>query len=153
MRRWRVFREGSGISDTAALQQLFHCTSKALGDNLLKFDADIAIKSIDEITESIRRLAVVPIAIVYLRLELMQMRDESFRSFSARGRGKLDTCAFSAECSCGLKVNCYTNHMIRYNIREEVFGTADILTTAINNLIALVESKEISRNAMPTPDV
>ena len=36
LRRWRVFKEGSSISDTAALQQLFQCTSKALGDNLLK---------------------------------------------------------------------------------------------------------------------
>ena len=164
LRRWRVFKEGSGISDTAAPPQLFQCTSKALGDNLLNFDADITTKPLDEITESIRRLAVVPIATVILRTELMQMRqmrDESFRSFSARVRGKADTYAFFAECSCGLRVY-YTDHMIRdtllngisdSDICREVLGTADILTMAINDVIALVESKEMARNAMPTPDV
>ena len=62
-----------------------------------------------------RRLAVIPIATGVLRTELMQMcqmQDESFRSFSARVRGKADTSAFSADCFCGLKVN-YTDHMIR----------------------------------------
>ena len=44
LRRWRVYKEGSDISDTAAPPQLFQCTSKALGDNLLKFDADITTK-------------------------------------------------------------------------------------------------------------
>ena len=162
--RWRVFKKGSGISDTAAPPQIFQCTSKALGDNLLKFDADITTKPLDEITESIRRLAVVPIDTVVLRTELMQMRqmrDESFRSFSARVRGKADTRAFSAECSCSLRVN-YTDHMIRdtlligisnSDIRREVLGMTDILTTAINDVIALVESMELARNAMPTPDV
>ena len=164
LRRWRVFKEGSGISDTAPPPQLFQSTSKALGDNLLKFDADITTKPLDEITESIWRLAVVPIATVVLRTELIQMRqmrEESFRSFSARVRGKADTCAFSTECSCCLRVN-YTDHMIRDTLlngisdsdnRREVFGTADILTTAISDVIALVKSKEMARNAMPTLDV
>ena len=39
------------------------------------------------------------------------------------------------------------------DIRREVLETADILTMAINDVIALVESKEMARNAMPTPDV
>ena len=39
------------------------------------------------------------------------------------------------------------------DIRREVLGTEDIVTTAINDVIALVESKEMARNAMPTSDV
>ena len=38
-------------------------------------------------------------------------------------------------------------------IRREVLGTANILTTAINDVIALVESKEMARNAAPISDV
>ena len=39
------------------------------------------------------------------------------------------------------------------DIRREVLRTADILTMAINDVIALVESKEMARNAMSIPDV
>ena len=89
------------------------------------------------------------------------MRDESFKSFATRVRGKADTCAFSADCFCGLKVN-YKDHMIQdtllngisdFDIRRETLGTTDILTTAVNDVIALVESKQIARNAIPAPDV
>ena len=38
-------------------------------------------------------------------------------------------------------------------IRREVLGTANIITTAINNVIAIVESKEMARNAAPVSDV
>ena len=39
------------------------------------------------------------------------------------------------------------------DIRREVLGKADILTTAINDVIALVESREMARNTMPTVDI
>ena len=83
-------------------------------------------------------------------MQMRRMRDESFRSYAARVRGKADTCAFSAYCSCGLKVN-YSNHMIRdtllnrisdFDIRREILGTADILTTVVNDVIALVRAKK-----------
>ena len=79
-------------------------------------------------------------------MQMCQRRDEAFRSFAARVREKADTCAFSADCQCGQKVD-YTNHMIRdtllkgicdVEIRREGLGTANILTTAINDVIALV---------------
>ena len=79
---------------------------------------------------------------------MCQMRDESFRSFAARVRGKTDTCAFSADCSCCLKVN-YTVHMNRdtlfngisdFVIRKKILETTDILTSAVNDVIALVKS-------------
>ena len=134
------------------------------GDNLLKFDAEIATRSIEELTKFMRRLAVIHIATVVLRTILRQMcpmRDESYRSFVAQARGKAGTCAFSADCSCGLKVN-YTDHMIRdtllnrisdFDICREILGTTVILNTAVNNLIALVESKEMTQNAIPASDV
>ena len=105
-----------------------------------------------------------PFATGVLRTELMQMRqmrNESFRSFAARVRGKADKCAFSADCSCGLKVN-YTDHMIRdtllngisdFDIRREILRTTDILTAAVNDVIALVENKKMARNAIPAHDV
>ena len=36
-RRWHLLKEGSGISDEPASSQLFQCTNKELGFNILKF--------------------------------------------------------------------------------------------------------------------
>ena len=161
-RRWQLFVRGSGIADASASAQLFQCASPVLGDSLLQSDPDIVFKPVQELLSAMRRLAVIPIATGVLRSELRQMcqmRDEAFRAFAARVRGKADTCEFSATCSCGLKVG-YTDHMIRDtllsgiaddDIRREILGIAGILTSSINEIIALVESKEIARNATPTP--
>ena len=111
-----------------------------------------------------RRLAVIAVATGVLRSDLMQMRqlrDEPFRAFAARVCGKVDTCASTVDCTCGLKVS-YTDHIIRdtlFNgiahdkIRREIFGSADVLKRAVNEIVALVESKEIARNAVPPTEV
>ena len=162
VRRWNVFKQGSGIDDSAAPSQLFHCASQALGDLLLKSDADIMSKSLPDLMQAMKRLAIIPISTGVLRSELMQMRQshsEPFRSFAARVRGKADTCSFHATCTCGLSVD-YTDHVIRdtllngiadSEIQREALGFKDIITTPINDVIALTESKEMARNAVPTP--
>ena len=87
-----------------------------------------------------QKLAVIPTATSVLRTELMQLHQM---------RGKCNICAFFTKCPCGEKVD-YTNNMIRdtlvngiadTDIRREVLGSTDIITTAINDIIALVESK------------
>ena len=102
-----------------------------------------------------RRLAVILVTPGVLRSDLMeirQLRDELFRAFAARVCGKAETCAFSDDCTCGLKVN-YTDHMIGdtqlnrigdNEIRREIIGNADVLTCAVNKIVALVESKEMA---------
>ena len=132
-------------------------------DQMLKADAGIASKPIGDVLKAMQRLAVILLATGVLRSELVIMRqgrDEQFRSFAARVLGKADTCFFSATCSCGLKVD-YTDHVIRNTllsrnlddkIRQDVIGIDNILTKPINNIIALVESKEMARSAVPTPD-
>jgi hypothetical protein len=64
----------------------------------------------------------------------------------------------ATKCECGLRVD-YTNHAIRDvllngisdpDIRREVLGTKDILLTPVNDVISLVEGKEMARNALPT---
>ena len=161
VRRWDVFRAGSGINDTSAPSQLFQCAGTELGDSLLKVNVNPVTDSVAQLLASMRLLAVIPVATGVLRTELLQLRqerDETFRAFAARVRGKAETCAFSAVCTCGNNVD-YTNHVIRDvllsgiadpNIRREVLGTPDILTKAVNDVIALVENKEMARNALPS---
>ena len=70
--------------------------------------------------------------------------------------GKPDTCAFTVDCTCGLKVN-YADHMIRdlllngiadNEIRREILRSADVLTRVVNKIVTLVESKEMTGNAV-----
>ena len=111
-----------------------------------------------------RSIAVIPVATGVSRTELFQLRqerDEPFRAFAARVRGKAETCAFTTKCYCTKIVN-YTDHMIRdvllhgisdMDIRREVLGVSDILETAVNEVISLVESKEMARNALPSATI
>ena len=161
VRRWDVFRAGSGINDTSAPSQLFQCAGTELGDSLLKVNANPVTDSVAQLLASMRSLAVIPVATGVLRHDLLQLRqerDETFRAFAARVRGTAETCAFSAAFTCGKNVE-YTNHVIRDvllsgiadpDIRREVLGTLDILTKAVNDVIALVENKEMGRNALPS---
>ena len=80
--------------ETSASAQLFQSASRELGDRLLKSDANIVTTLIADLLTAMQRLTIIPIATGVRRSELMQirqMRDETFRSFAARVRGKADT--------------------------------------------------------------
>ena len=160
-RRWDVFRAGSGIDDTSAPSQLFQCAGTELGDSLLKVNANPVTDTVTQLLASMRSLAVIPIATGVLRTELLQLRqerDKTFWAFAARVRGKAETCDSIAACECGNNVD-YTSHVIRDvllsgisdpDIQREVLGTSGILKKAVNDVIALVENKEMARNALPS---
>ena len=80
------------------------------------------------------RHSVIPVATCVQRTELLQLHQE--RAFTARVRGKAETCAYIAVCECGKDVD-YTDHIIRdvlingiydSHIRRETLGMPDILT-------------------------
>ena len=92
---------------------------------------------------------------------MRQMRDKPFCTFAARVHSKADTCAFTVDCTCGLKVN-YTDPIIRDTllngiaddeIRREIFGNADVLTRAVTSLSAFQRLHDpdhrARRNATP----
>ena len=163
-RRWEVFRTGAGFDDVSAPSQLFQCAGTELGDSILKANPNATSSTLPELLAEMRSLAFIPIATGVLRTELLQMRqqrDESFRAYAARVRGKAKTCGFTTQCTCGNEVD-YTDHSIRdallgeindHDIRREILGISDILTKPINNVIALVENKEMARNALPSPNL
>ncbi|XP_078377784.1 uncharacterized protein LOC144660939 [Oculina patagonica] len=160
-RRWEVFCTGSGIDEASAPSQLFQCTENKLGDSLLKGNPNAASSTLTDLLNAMRSLAIIPVATGVLRTKLLQLRqerDEPFRAFTARVRGKAETCAFATKCECGKNVD-YTDHVIRDvllsgifdpDIRREILGTKDVLKTPVNEVIALVENKEMARNALPS---
>ena len=160
-RRWEVFRAGSGIDDSSAPSQLFQCAGNELGDNLVKANPNATNETLPQLMAAMRSLAVIPVATSVLRTELLQLhqeRDEPARAFAAKVRGKAETCAFATKCTCGLSAD-YTDHAIRdvivnglydNDIRREVLGVKDILQKPVNEVIALVENKEMAQNALPS---
>ena len=162
-RRWTIFKEGSHIDNEDASRHLFQFADGPLGDALLKMDPDIVNKSIDEVLQAMKKLAVIPIATGILRSELLdmkQLRDEAFRKFASRVRGKAETCEYTIDVTCGpcnrtSNVN-FTDHIMRdvllagiydADIRREMYGFDNILQKSVNEVIALVEKKEMARDA------
>ena len=166
IRRWETFRVGSGISTTAATAQFFQCTSDSLGDLILKADANVISKSLSEIIDLTKSLAVIPIARGVKRAELLQMRqgdDEPIRTFAARVRGKAEICGFTTSITCKCGETCqanYTEEVIRdvllsgiadIDIRREALSSEEVKGKTVNQIISVIESKEMARNATPTP--
>lgn len=164
-RRWKIYKEGSHIADRDASHHLFQCADGTLGDALLKTDADIISKDIKEVLATMKKLAIIPIATGIVRAELLEMkqgRDEAFRKFASRVRGKAETCEYKVDIKCSSdtcdtinNVN-FTDHIMRdvllagiydADIRREMYGVDKILEQSINEVIATVEKKEMARDA------
>lgn len=164
VRRWEVFRSESDIDGPSIPSQLFQFAGPTLGDSLLKANPHVTSQPLEDLLLAMRSLAVIPVATCVLRTELLQMhqeRDEAFRAFSAQVRGKAEKCSYGATCGCGEAVD-YTDHIIRDvllnglydpDIRKELLGTLDILSTPVNDVIALIEQKEMVRNALPASNL
>ena len=161
-RRWNIFREGSQIADDNVSHHLFQCADEALGDALLKTDPDILRRSIDVVLNTMKKLAVIPVATGLIRselLEMKQLRDEAFRKFASRVRGKAETCEYetSVVCRCTEVVSVnFTDHIMRdvllagiydADIRRKMYGIDRILEHPINDVVAAVEKKEMARDA------
>ena len=140
----------------ALSSRLFQCAGDELGDSMLKTDPSRVSKPTSVVMAAIKSLAVIVVATGMTRAELARMqqeRDESFRAFAARVRGKAKTCAYITTCTCLRKVD-FIDSIIRdvlmggiadLDIRREVLGTC-----AVNDVISLVESKDMARNALPS---
>ena len=161
-RRWTVFRNGSDISDSHVSTQLFQCASEGLGDAMLKVDPDVTTRDIDTVIASMKSLAVIPVAIGVLRAELLEMhqkRDESFRSFATRVRGKAETCNFVTknDCTCGKRNTVdYTENtpgnvlvagIYDVDIRRDILAIDGVVGKATNEVVALVERAEMALDA------
>ena len=118
------------------------------GDSLLKRNPSIFMAVM-------KSLAVIVVATRVMRADLVRMqqeRDKSFRAFAARVRSNADTCDYITKCTCLRDVD-FTDSIIRdvmtagiadLDIRHEVLGTSALLGRAVNDVISLVKSKEIT---------
>ena len=164
--KWIMYRDSSNITDATAAYHLFDCADENLGDALLKTDPNIVAKDETALLAAMKKIAVIPRAIGILRAELLDMkqeRDESFRKFSSKVKGKAETCNYAVDVECS-KADCtqvttadFTDEILRdvllsgiydANIRREMYGAEDILSKPVNDVISLVEKKEMARDAL-----
>ena len=162
-RRWKLYSKSSNIVPEEAATQLFQCTSQQLGDAVLRYDHDVIDKSEELLMHVIESLAVIPVATMVLRAELLamhQLTDESYRNFLARVRGKAEICSYSTthQCQCK-KINTidFTETIVRdvmvagirdEDIRRKVMSIKDLCTKSTNDIVALVEAEEMARDAI-----
>ena len=66
-----MFRQRSGINEASATAQLFQCASQSLGDGLLKSDAEIVSKPLQELLSAMRRLAECAAKQTHVHLQLI----------------------------------------------------------------------------------
>ena len=121
-RKWNMYKEGERITGSDVSYHLFQCAESALGDALLKSDPNISNKGETEILKQMKNLAVIPVATGIVRAELLEMkqfRDDAFRKFAARVRGKAETCEYYTSFTCQ-KATCthvnnvdFTDHIMR----------------------------------------
>ena len=112
IRRWDAFVTGSGLDPNDCSTQLFQCTRQALGD--LRSNPGIMNRPTDELLAQMKSLAVVAVSTCVTRTELMNMtqqRDEQFRIFASRVRGKAETCNYKTKCTCNNTVD-FTDFII-----------------------------------------
>ena len=125
--------------------------------NVQKMSLVTVSNTLPDLLTAIHSLAVIPVATGVLSTELLQLRqehDEPFCPFTARVRGKAESCAFTTKYKCGK--NDYTDHVKRDvplngisdpDIHHEVLETKNVLQTPVNDIITLVENKEMACNA------
>ncbi|KAK3755176.1 hypothetical protein QZH41_010696, partial [Actinostola sp. cb2023] len=127
VRRWDVFRAWSGIDEASAPSQLFQCTGTEFGDSLLKVNPNPTSDSLTQLLTAMRSLAIIPVATGVLRTELLQLRQER-----------------------DLNLPDIRSEVFDPDICREILGTVKILKIPANEVIALVENKEMAQNALPS---
>ena len=158
-RRWDAYVIGEGLDAANCSSQLLQCAGQELGDIILKSYPTILSQATTELQKTMKSLAVISVSLGVVRTELMQMtqnRDESFRSFAAKVRGKAETCGYiNQDCpnKCDFTQSIIKDVLIAgiydMDIRREILSMDKILQKSTNDIISLVEAKETARNALP----
>lgn len=102
-RRWAVFKNGTDLSTGNVVAQLIACCEPDLEATLFREDAQIAGKSEEEVLASMKRLAVLGVALSARRSQLLQTRQDSgepVRQFVARLRGMASVCQWIKHGKC-----------------------------------------------------
>ena len=100
--RWNMFTRGTQLTPDEKVQQLFQCCDDHLGNQILRSYPGIVEGDEATLLAAIKTLAVVPVARVVRRTELLTLKQdhgEKTRKFLSRIQGKAMTCAYKKKCT------------------------------------------------------
>ena len=105
-----ILYEEMGGSQSGSRNQRNNFSNATFPEIAMKSDPDKHNKNIETVISAMRSFSVIPVATTGVRrAELMQQEpDQSFRSFAAKVKGKVETCTFHISTkftSCGLEVS------------------------------------------------
>ena len=162
--KWGMFKNTYGMTGEDAVQQLFYCCEVELGDAILKSNSEAVKGTEAELLESIKKMAVIPVAKCVRRAELLctkQEHGENIRGYFAKLKGKASTCAYVMDCSktgCTQK-NDFTDVLVKdilvtgiadEEVKKETLGWSDLDEKSLEETVTYIEAKEMARDAMQT---
>ena len=117
-----ICKKGAGLSEVECGLQVIYCCDKELIEQLFRADPNIVTKPENKQIESIRKLAVVPVAMGVRRSEMLNISQdvgELSKTFLAKVQGKATTCEFRTKCTeecCreGEKSVDFTDTIVKY---------------------------------------
>ena len=167
---WTMFTRANAISSEDQSIQLFSCCDAALKAKLTSCCQDVFEKPVQELLTLLQSLAVIPVAVSVKRNELLQMNQDSgegIRNFLLRVKGKAITCKFKIKCPHNHTASTnqvyvdYTDEMIRHvilnglyddDIKRDIFSEANLDSMLVNDLVSVIEGKELARDATQLPN-
>ena len=167
-RRWDLFKSGTALHPSQVTPQLIACCETEFESALFRDDPQVASKSADIVLASIKRLAVIGVALSAPRaatLKTCQEPGEPIRNYVARLRGKAHVCNFTTKGSCGNDacIADFTDDMVKMimingladeDVKKDILSTIDIDDKTLADTVSLIDSKEITARAMmATPTV
>ena len=160
--RWSMFKDSTDLTLQETVKQLFQCCDEELGDDILRGHPSAINDTEQVLLNTIKQLAVTPVAISVRRSELLSMKQdhgENARSFFARIYAKATTCAYSISCTSGTctEVVDFTEVIVKDvlvtgladgDIKKEVLGWAELDMRNVRDTVAFLEAKEMACDAL-----
>ena len=167
---WRRFKRSWHTSSTTQLEvtdQLLECCEQNLRRLLVKQDPSISAQPEIDVLKAMREMAVIKIATSVRRTKLMLSRQDhgaNFREYYANTRAAAATCNYKVQCPhvCCIDKDPidYTQNVVKdiilagmsdADIRREILGMSDLDSKTAKDLVAIVEEKEVARDACLEP--
>ena len=158
-REWEVYKETVSIPLEKIPVYLLACCEPDLKSSVERSDPRLSSKSESDVLASIKRHAVVSVAVSVLRTELLTMKqdhEESIIAFASRALGKARNCKLVVKCPHDADVD-YSEDVVKQvilagmyddDIKRKVLSTTGIDTKSLNDTIALVETEEMASRSM-----
>ena len=157
--RWQEYVDATQVSGKDKVLQLLECCDEKLRKDFTRnASRSMANRTVDQVLEAVKKLAVREENVLVARVQLSDMkqdRDEAICSFGARLRGQASVCKFTIACpSCGTDVNC-TDNILRDvltkgladdDIQLDLLGDKN-QGMSLEEVLQLVEAKEAGKRS------